>query len=90
MEERRDERFGLVHGGLVVLGGAELEEHLGVLDVARELLERVERLLDAGALAVDRLRLAGVVPEPRRERLGVERLELLVQPREVKDAPLAS
>jgi hypothetical protein len=80
----------LLHDRLVVLGCAELEELLRVVDVARELLDLLDELLDARALAIDRLRLLRVVPEPWGERLFVQAIDVLLQLRDVKDAPLAS
>jgi hypothetical protein len=74
---------------VVLLGDAELEELLGVVDVARELLGLFDLGLDRRALAGDRLRALGVVPEPRRQGLLVERVDLPFQLGEVKDAPLA-
>ncbi len=49
--ERRHLRSRLREGRLVVLGRAELEEHAGVVDVARQLLDAGELLLEARALA---------------------------------------
>jgi hypothetical protein len=69
--ERREALLRFDDGRFVVLRCAELEEDLRVVDVARELRVRVERLLDPGALAVDRLRLPRVLPETRGERLRV-------------------
>ena len=69
--ERGEEPLRLVDRRLVVLGSPQLEEDLRVLDVARELLEGVERLLNPRPLAVHRLGLAGVVPEAGGERLRV-------------------
>ena len=80
----------LVDDALVLLGGAELEHLLRVVDVARELLDLVDLLLDAGALAGDRLRLLGVVPEAGSHRRFVQTIDLVLELRDVKDAPLAS
>jgi hypothetical protein len=87
--ERRKLRGRLRDGRLVVLGGAELEQNAGVIDVADQLLGAADQLLERRALAVDRLRLLLVVPEPRRERLPLEALDLRLQLGKVKDAPLA-
>jgi hypothetical protein len=76
--------------GLVVLGGAELEELLRVPDVARELLDLLDELGDPCALARDRLGLLRVVPKAGRERRLVEARDVVLQFRDVKDAPLAS
>jgi hypothetical protein len=54
-----------------------------------ELLERRDDLLDARALACELLRLLMVVPKPWDERLLAELLDVSLQPRDVKDAPLA-
>jgi hypothetical protein len=80
----------LFHDAVVVLGRAELEELLRVVDVPRELLDLLDELLDARALAIDRLRLLRVLPEPWGERLFVQAIDILLQLRDVKDAPLAS
>jgi hypothetical protein len=81
--------FDLRDHRLVVLGRAELEQHAGVLDVARQLLDAAYLLFETGALSIDDLRFLLIVPETRSERLLLElgycRLEL----RKVKDAPLA-
>jgi hypothetical protein len=44
----------------------ELEQHRRVVDVARQLLDGRELLLDRRAPPVDGLRLLAVVPEARR------------------------
>jgi hypothetical protein len=80
----------LADHGLVLLGRAELEQLLRVADVARELLDRVDLLLDVGALAGDRLRLLCVVPKIGSERRLVQTVDLVLELRDVKDAPLAS
>ena len=79
-EERAKQRAAL---------GAELEKHLGVFGVALQLLERLHGLLERRALARDGLRLLGVVPEAGDEGALAELLDLPLQPRDVKDAPLA-
>jgi hypothetical protein len=76
--------------GFVFLRDAELEELLRVFDVSCELLGRFDPQLDAGPLPRDGLGLLRVVPEPGGERLFVETLDLTLQFRDVKDAPLAS
>jgi hypothetical protein len=87
--ERRKMRLGFVDGRFVVLGGAELEEHGGVVEIARELFDRVDLLLDARTLARDRLGFLRIVPKARCERLLFELRDLRSQLRKVKDAPLA-
>jgi hypothetical protein len=87
--ERGKLRGCLRDGRLVVLGGAELEEDARVLDVADQLFDGADQLLERRALPVDRLRLLLVVPEPGRERLPFEALDLRLQLGKVKDAPLA-
>jgi hypothetical protein len=84
-----EERLGFGDRGVVLLRGAELEEDLGVVDVAPELLERLDGLLEGRSTARQRLRLLGVVPEAGGERLFAEALDLFFQLREVKGAPLA-
>jgi hypothetical protein len=69
--ERGEALFRFVHRGVVVLRRPQLEENLGVLDVAGELLVRVDRLLNPRPLAVYRLGLPGVVPKAGGERLRV-------------------
>jgi hypothetical protein len=49
-----------------LFGGPELEQYRGVVDVARELLDGVELLLDARSPAIDRLSFLPVVPEAGR------------------------
>jgi hypothetical protein len=80
----------LLDDGVVLLRRAELEQLLRVRDVARELLDRRDLLLEVRALPRDPLGLLRVVPESRRERRFVETLDVLLQLRDVKDAPLAS
>jgi hypothetical protein len=87
--ERGELRGDLADGGLVVLGRAEVEQDDRVVDVARELLDAVDPLLERRALAVGGLRLLLVVPEPRGQRLPLELRDFDLQPGEVKDAPLA-
>jgi len=87
--ERRDLHLGFFDRGFVVLGRAEIEEDDRVFEIARELFGVVDELLDARALARDRLRLLRVVPKARSERLLFELLDLRPQLRKVKDAPLA-
>jgi hypothetical protein len=88
--ERRHLGFGLGDHRLVVLAGAEIEQDGGVVEVACELLDRREPLLEAGALTGDGLGLLLIVPEARGEGLLFEPIDLRFQLREVKDAPLAS
>jgi hypothetical protein len=87
--EIRDEPFGFGDRRLVVRFRAELEEHLRVLRVFFELLERGERGLEAGSLARELLRLLVIVPKTGDERLLAELVYFSLQPRDVKDAPLA-
>jgi hypothetical protein len=88
--EVRDLRRDLLDDGIVLLGDTELEELLRVFDVTRQLLGRFDLLLDVRALARDLLGLLRIVPKPRSEGRLVEALDLLLQFRDVKDAPLAS
>jgi hypothetical protein len=85
----RDLRLRLGDGRGVVSLGAQLEERLAVLEIARELLGLLDQLLQRRSLAADRLRLLGVVPEAGRQLLGAELVDLALQLRKVKDAPLA-
>jgi hypothetical protein len=87
--EGRDLRPGLRDRRLVVLGGAEVEQDDRVVQVARQLLDGCDLLLDAGALARDDLRCLLVFPEARGERLLLELVDLRLELRQVKDAPLA-
>jgi hypothetical protein len=80
----------LLDHAVVLLRDTELEQLLRVVDVARELLRRLDLLFDVRPLPRDLLRLLRVVPETRRQRLFVEALDFLLQLRDVKDAPLAS
>jgi hypothetical protein len=82
-------RLGLGDRGFVVLARAQFEEDRAVVDVARELLDGPELLLERRALAIDRLRLLLVVPEAGGERLLLERVDSGFQLRDVKGAPLA-
>jgi hypothetical protein len=79
--ERGGVRGGLGDRPSVVLRRAELEQDSGVVQIARQLLDRIDVLLDAGPLARDGLRLLLIVPEARRERLLLELVELRPQPR---------
>jgi hypothetical protein len=80
---------GLGDGGVVVALGPEVEQDDGVVEVARQLLDRADLLLEPGPLARDDLRLLLVVPEPRGERQLLEPVDLCLELRQVKDAPLA-
>jgi hypothetical protein len=82
-------RGRLGDGGLVVLRGAEVEQDDGVVEVARELLDARDVLLDRRAPAGDALRLLLVVPEPGGEGQLLEPVDLCLELRQVKDAPLA-
>ena len=88
--EVRELRGDLFDDRVVFLRYAELEELLRVVDVARQLLRRLDLLLDARPLPRDLLGLLRIIPEPRSQRFLVEALDLLLQLRDVKDAPLAS
>jgi hypothetical protein len=74
---------------LVVRLDTELEENLRVLDVLLELLERVERRLEARAFARELLRFLVIVPKTGDERLLAELVDFSLQSGDVKDAPLA-
>ncbi|AKU98597.1 hypothetical protein AKJ09_05261 [Labilithrix luteola] len=87
--QRRELLPDFVDDRVVFLGGAELEELLGVVDVTGELVDSLDFLLDVRTLARDRLRLLRVVPEAWGERGVVQALDLFLQFRDVKDAPLA-
>ena len=76
--------------GVVLLGDPELEELLRIFDVAGQLFGRLDLLLDVRALTRDLLGLLRIVPKPGSKRLFVETFDLLLQFRDVKDAPLAS
>jgi hypothetical protein len=82
-------RGGLGDRRLVVLRGSEVEQDDRVVQVARQLLDRGDLLLDARALARDDLRGLLVFPEARGERLLLELVYLRLELRQVKDAPLA-
>lgn len=88
--ELRDLRRHFFDDGVVLLGDPELEELLRVFDVARQLLGRLDLLLDVRPLTRDLLGLLRIVPKPRSERRLVQAIDLLLQLRDVKDAPLAS
>jgi hypothetical protein len=72
-----------------VLGSSEIEQHQRVVEIARELFDGRQPLLELGALAGYRLRLLLVVPEAGDQRLLLEPIDFGFQPRKVKDAPLA-
>jgi hypothetical protein len=59
-------RGRLGDGCVVLFGGPQLEQYRGVVDVARELLDGAELLLDARSPAIDRLSFLPVVPEAGR------------------------
>jgi hypothetical protein len=82
-------RGGFGDGRVVVLGGAEVEQDDGIVQVARQLLDRRQALFQRRPLARDALGLLLVVPEAGRERLLLEAVDLRFQLRKVKDAPLA-
>jgi hypothetical protein len=80
--------------GLLGLGaaffGPELEQGEVVVEVAPELLDAGDFLFDVGALAEQRLRFGLIVPESGRSGPIVQLIELPLEGRDVKDAPLAS
>jgi hypothetical protein len=88
--EIRELRRDFLYDGVVLLGDTELEELLRVFDVPRQLLGRLDLLLDVRALTRDLLGLLRIVPKTGSEGRLVEALDLLLQFRDVKDAPLAS
>jgi hypothetical protein len=88
--EIRDLRRDLFDDRVVLLRDAELEELLRVFDVPRQLLGRLDLLFDVRTLTRDLLGLLRIVPETGSERRFVETLDVLLQFRDVKDAPLAS
>jgi hypothetical protein len=87
--EGAERGLGLGDDRLVVLGGSQLEQDAGVVEVARELLDALDLLLEGRALARDGLRLVRVVPEAGRQRLLLEPVDFRFELRKVKDAPLA-
>jgi hypothetical protein len=87
--ERGGLRRRLRDGGLVVLRRAEIEQDDGVVEVARELLDAGDVLLDRRPPSGDDLRLLLVVPEAGGERQLLEPVDLCLELRQVKDAPLA-
>jgi len=93
LADARLERGGLGgrlgDGGLVVLRRAEVEQDDRVVEVARELLDASDVLLDRRAPAGDDLRLLLVVPDAGGERQLLEPVDLCLELRQVKDAPLA-
>jgi hypothetical protein len=66
----------LGQGVLVLFGGAKLQQHLRVFDVASQLFETLEGGFDAGTLFGDGLGFFGVVPKARRHGLLFELLDL--------------
>jgi len=85
-----DLRPDLFDHGVVLFRRAELEQLLRVFDVPRQLLGRLDLLLDVRALTRDLLGLLRIVPEAGSERRLVQAIDVLLQLRDVKDAPLAS
>jgi len=81
--------FCSIAAAVVVLRGAELEVLEGVVDLATEARGELDLGLGLGALAQDALRLLVVVPEPWRQRPLGQIFEDSLEPRDVKDAPLA-
>ncbi len=88
-QARNDLVLGLV-GLDAPLFGAELEEREIVVEVAAELVDARELVFDLGPLAEQRLRLDLIVPEVGRAGAIVQLIELPLERRDVKDAPLAS
>jgi DNA-binding transcriptional LysR family regulator len=86
---RTNLRLGVRDRGLVVLRRAEIEVVRRVVQILAELLDRLEQLLDLGALAQKRLRLLGSVPEVGGPCLLVQLREPFLESGDVKDAPLA-
>ena len=76
-------------GGIVAGLLAQLDESDGVLQLAIELGERAEPLLEIGALAHQLLRGVGIVPELRILDLGVQLGETSRRSIDVKDASSA-
>jgi hypothetical protein len=74
---------------LVVLARAQVEKNAGIVDIARQFLDAREALFEGRSFARDCLCLLLVVPEPGGESLLFETIDLRLQLRKVKDAPLA-
>ena len=89
LERRRPAPSASAIARLVVLGGAELEVLARVVESRVELLDELELLLDRGALAEHAPAPSRGRSRTRGERLLVQLVELRVQLRDVKDAPLA-
>jgi hypothetical protein len=87
--DARDLRLGVGDDRLVIFGGAELEVLGRVLDLPTELVRHLQLGFDGRALAQDALGLVVVVPEPWGQGHLGEIFELSLEPRDVKDAPLA-
>src|SRR5690606_29529437 len=81
--------LGLGEGGVVALLDRELEEHLGVFDLAADGLDERELALDARALAQKALRLLLVVPETGLQGELIQLFEVAFQLGDVKETPLA-
>ncbi|GJD71904.1 hypothetical protein CFIICLFH_0113 [Methylobacterium goesingense] len=58
-----DAGLAFLDAGLVVLHLAEFDQRMGVLEVLRQLLDRVDGVIELGALAHDLLGRLGIVPK---------------------------
>ena len=73
----------------VVFGRAKLEKNVRVVEIARQLFNRMNLLFESRAMPCYRLGLLRVLPKAWCEGLLLEVFDLRLELREVKDAPLA-
>jgi hypothetical protein len=82
--------FGFRDDRRIALGVAELDQLNGVIDLALDAAVAVDRAVQAGALAQQRLRRGRIVPQLGVFRLGVQLGEAAVGRLPVKDASSAA
>ena len=87
--QRLQGRLGFLDDGILALGLAELDEFDRLVEVAAELRDGADLLIEPVALTQELLRLLLVVPEIGRFREGVQLLEAFRCDIPVKDASSA-
>jgi hypothetical protein len=85
-----EHRLGLGDDVLVAFGLAQRDQFQRLLDFAFDAPVALDRPVESGALAQDRLRRAGIIPQARVLRLGVQLRQAAIGRFPVKDASSAA
>ena len=85
-----ERRFGIGDDGRLALGLAQLDQLEGVGELPLDPAITADRLVEPGALAHQRLRRRGIIPEARILGLGVQLVEAAIGRLPVKDASSAA